>query len=86
MPATEPRRSLDELSRLAKGAYDRLVLPTLRPEDDGKFVVFDIETGDHEIDDDDYTAVSRLRSRKPTAELWIERAGQPAAYKIRWGR
>ena len=86
MPTAEPRRDLDELARLAKVAYDRWVRPSLRPEDDGKFVVFDIETGDHEIDADDYTAVTRLRTRKPDAELWIERAGQPAAYKIRRGR
>ena len=83
MPATEPRRDLDELARLAKITYDRLVKPSLRPEDDGKFVVFDIETGDREIDGDDYTAAARLRARKPDAELWIERVGQPAAYKIR---
>ena len=84
MPTAEPRRNLDELARLAKGAYDRWVRPSLWPEDEGKLVVYDIETGDHEIDD--YTAVTLLRTGKPDAELWTERAGQPAAYKIRRGR
>jgi hypothetical protein len=62
------------------------VRPLLRPEDDGKFVALDIDTGEYEIDADDYTAVMRLRTRKPGAEIWLERAGQPAAYKFRHRR
>ena len=45
--------------------------PILRPEDDGKFVAIDVGTGDFEIDDDDYTAVVRLRTRSPRAEIWL---------------
>jgi hypothetical protein len=49
----------------------------LRPEDDGRFVALDVRTGEHEVDEDDYTAVSRLRARNPTAEAWLGRVGQP---------
>ena len=83
MPATEPRLSLEELARLGSEVFDRRVRPALRPEDDGKFVAIDVATGDHEIDADDYTAVTRLRARNPTAEVWLEMAGQPTPYKIR---
>jgi hypothetical protein len=86
MPTTEPRRSLEESGLLEAKAFDRWVRPLLRPEDDGKFVALDIDTGEYEIDADDYTAVMRLRSRKPGAEIWLERAGQPAAYKFRHRR
>jgi len=58
----------------------------LRPEDDGKFVALDVQTGDYEVDEDDYAAVSRLRARKPAAEAWLSRVGQPAAYRIRRDR
>ena len=85
MPAIEPRRSPEEIARLGAEAFDRHVRPTLRPEDDGKFVAIDIGTGDYELDEDDYAAVTRLRGRRPTAEVWLGRVGQPAAYRMRRG-
>jgi hypothetical protein len=76
------KRTLDELAALGGDIFDRQVRPTLRPDDDGKFVAIDVETGDHEIDSDDYAAVTRLRSRKPTADVWLMRAGYPTTYKM----
>jgi hypothetical protein len=81
MPST--KRTLDELAALGRDIFDRQVRPALRPEDDGKFVAVDVETGDYQIDEDDYTAVIRLRSRKPAADVWLMRAGDPTAYKMR---
>ena len=86
MPAPEPRRSPEEIARLGAEVFDRRVRPALRPEDDGKFVALDIDTGEYEIDEDDYAAVTRLRARRSAAEVWLERAGQPAAYQLRLGR
>ena len=80
MPTT--KRTLDELARLGQDVFDRQVRPALRPEDNGKFVALDVDTADYEIDEDDYAAVTRLRSRKPAAEIWLMRAGSPAAYRI----
>jgi hypothetical protein len=86
MPATERRRSLDEIARLGAEAFARYVQPARRPEDEDKFVAIDIDTGDYELDDDDYTAVMRLRHRRPTAEIWLGRVGQPEAYRMRQSR
>jgi hypothetical protein len=83
MPTTEPRRIPEETARLGQEILDRTVRPALRPEDDGKFVAIDITTSDYELDEDDYTAVTRLRSRRPSAEVWLGRVGQPAAYHMR---
>jgi hypothetical protein len=80
MPTT--KRTLDELAGLGKDIFDKQVRPGLRPEDDGKFVAIDVETGDYEIDEDDYAAVMRLRSRKPLAEMWLMRAGFPTTCRI----
>jgi hypothetical protein len=82
MPTTTPPRTLDELARLGADIFDRQVRPGLRPEDDGKFVAIDVSTGEYEIDEDDYSAVTRLRARKPTAEVWLMRAGYPTTYKM----
>jgi hypothetical protein len=86
MPAIEPRRSPEELARLGEEIFDRRVRPSLRPADDGKFVAIDVRTGDYELDEDDYAAVSRLRARNPAAEVWLMRAGQAAAYRMGRGR
>lgn len=81
MPTT--KRTLDELSELGKEIFDRQVRPALRPEDEGKFVAIDVETGDYEIHEDDFAAVSRLRARNPAADVWLMRAGFPTAYQMR---
>ena len=86
MPGTEPHHTAEELARLGSEVFDRHVRPVLRPEDDGKFVALDIDTGDHEIDEDDYAAVTRLQARRPSAEVWLGRVGQPAAYRMRRSR
>ena len=83
---TQSPHTPEELARLGAEVFDRRVQPALRPEDDGKFVAIDIGTGEYEIDEDDYAAVSRLRSRQPKAEVWIGRVGQSAAYRMRLGR
>jgi hypothetical protein len=85
MSTTEPRRSPEELARLGAEAYDRYVRPALRPEDDGKFVAIDVNTGDYEMDEDDYTAVTRLRARRPDADGWLMRVGRKATYEMRRG-
>ena len=83
MPATESHRSPEELARLGSEMFESRVRPSLCPNDDGKFVAIDVETGDHEIDEDDYAAVARMRSRNPRADVWLMRVGQPAAYQMR---
>lgn len=86
MTTTDQRLGPDELARLGQEAYDRRVRPILRPEDDGKFVAIDVMTGDYEIDEDDYTAVARLRARLPATDTWLMRAGYPTAHQMRRGQ
>lgn len=86
MPVAKAAPRPDELARLGSDIFTRLVRPSLRPADDGKFVAIDISSGDFELHEDDYTAVARLRTRYPAAVIWLERAGYPAAYQMRWGR
>ena len=83
MPPPASSYSPDELARLGSDWFARRVAPSLRPEDDGKFVAIDVLTGDFELDADDYAAITRLRVRRPEADMWLERAGEPTAYRIR---
>ena len=55
---SEPRTrgTVSEVGRLGREAYERHVRPKLLPEDDGKYVVIDVDTGEYEIDADDDTA------------------------------
>ncbi len=71
-----------EVARLGKEIYARVVIPELRPEDHGKFVVVDVVSGDYEIDADDYTASKRLRERRTAGEFWMMMAGFPTAYRF----
>ncbi len=82
MSTTNSRRSLDELARLAQDLFDRQVRPALRPEDDGKFIAIDVDSGDYVLDEDDYTAIVNLKSRKPAADIWLMRAGFPTTCRI----
>lgn len=80
MPGT--KRNSEQLAALGKDIFDRQIRPTLQPKDDGKFVAIDVESGDYELDPDDYSAVMRLRSRRPAADIWLMRAGFPTTCRI----
>lgn len=58
MTTTQPKRSAEETGRLGKDVYNLQVRPRLLPENDNKFVVIDILSGDYEVDADDYEAAS----------------------------
>lgn len=82
MSATEPSHTPEELARLGEQIFEQQVRPALQPADDGKFVAIDVDSGDYEIDADDYSAVARLRARKPAADVWLMRAGSPTTYRM----
>jgi hypothetical protein len=79
-------QQLEEVSHLGREKYEQIVQPSLRSEDIGQFVAIDVDSGEYEIDPDDYTAAERLRQRRPSARIWLARAGDRAAYRIggRW--
>jgi hypothetical protein len=82
MPATGPQRTPEDLARRGTEVFDRQVRPLLGPEDDGKFVAIDVESADYELNEDDYAAVMHLRSRRPSADIWLMRAGYATTGRI----
>ncbi len=83
MVAGKQTDNLVEDARRGQEAFDRYVRPILQLEDDGKFVAIDIQSGSYEIDPDDYLATGRLLARLPAARIWLMRAGQATAYRMR---
>ena len=70
-----PRYTVEDFARLGDILYEQNVLPALRPEDDGKLVLIDIDSGDFEVDRDEIAASDRLLARRPGAQVWMRRAG-----------
>jgi hypothetical protein len=83
MPATDSRLTPDEIARVGVEILQRDVLPVSGPSDKDKFVAIDICTRDFEVDADDFAAVTKLRKKQPSAQIWLGRIGQPAAYRMR---
>ena len=62
--------------------------PGLTAADDGKFVVLDLETGEYELDYDEYKAFDRLEARVPAFQTWTGRVGYVAVLvqRLHWKR
>lgn len=86
MKLNGPRIPREEIARRGDELYTHTIRPTLQPEDDGKFVAIDVETGLYEMDEDDYTAVARLRQRVPDPQAWLVRVGHRGTHKLRGRR
>ena len=82
MSASNARYSSEEFARRGKEIYERDIRPVLRPQDEDQFVAIDIESGNYEIDRDDFAATERLLARHPDAQIWLGRVGQQATYRI----
>lgn len=79
----QPRYSKEEFARRGDEIYEREVLPRLSPEDEGKYALIDIETGDYEVDRDEIAASDRLFARRPDAQVWFRQVG--SRYARRFG-
>ena len=82
MASTQRRYSKEEFARRGDAIYENDVRPRLKPEDDGKFVAIDIESGMYEIDEDELEAGDKLRGRAPDAQIWIVRVGSPYVHRF----
>lgn len=74
--------SPDEVAARGQEIFERSIRPRLAPDDRGRFVVVDIETGEYEIDETDLAATKRALAKRPEAILYGLRVGAEAAYRI----
>ena len=71
-----------EVGELGEAIYREKIRNLVEPQERGKFVVIDVETGDYEIDANDATATRRLQERRPEAVIYGLRVGYRAAYSF----
>lgn len=70
-----PRYNKEEFARRGEEIFARDILPHLKGEDEDKFVLIDIDSGDFELDCDEMAASDRLFARRPDAQVWFRRVG-----------
>jgi len=83
MKAITPHYSKEEFAQRGDELYERKVRPNIDIDDEGKFVVIDIDTGDYEIDIDELDAYDRLIARHLEAQVWVMQVG--SRYARRFG-
>ena len=71
-----------DTAAIGREIYENRILPRMKPEDKGKVVVIDINSGDYEIGYDDAAAMFSLLKRRPDAFTWSERIGYPAVHRM----
>ena len=76
----QPRYSKEEFARRGDAIYENELRSVLESGSEGKFVAIDIETGNHEIAEDELTASDRLLARVPNAQIWLRRIGSHYAH------
>ena len=81
--ATVEDHKLEQIAKLGMEIYAQTIMPQLLPAHKGKYVAIDVHSGDFEVNSDSYAAFAKLKEREPSADVWLERAGSPTAYKFR---
>jgi len=76
------KHSRTEIARAGNEIYRRDIRDKVMPQNKGRFLVLDIETGDYEMDDDDLSAEEILRVRRPDGILFGLRIGYTSAYTL----
>lgn len=78
MTTHSPFPAVSTLGRRAQELYERLRPGIETPENIGKLIVMEVESGDYEIDDMGVETSRRLQNRHPDATLYALRIGYKA--------
>ena len=77
------RFSSEEIARRGQDLYEQRIRALVEtPENIGKIVSIDIETGDYEVGEDLISTGDRLFARHPGAALYGARIGYNAVYAV----
>lgn len=82
MASAKPTYSIHDVARLGDELYDAEIQPRLSPNDDGKLVAIDVNSGSYVLDTDELSAYRRLRDRFPEAQIWLKRIGSPYVRRL----
>ncbi len=82
MAGPQPRYSKEEHARRGRALYEQRVRAEVEPDNHGKVVAIDVDTGAFEVAQDTLTASQRLLARQPDAQIWCVRIGYPAVHRL----
>ena len=71
-----------EVTDLAREIYQEKIKPLVEPQEQGKFIVIDVVSGDYEIDEQIVDAFDRLKARRPESVAGGLRIGYRATFKM----
>jgi hypothetical protein len=76
-----PVYSTEQIAALGREIYEKQLRQQLEPDNVGKYLVIDVETGEYEMDEDGERASLRAREKRPGSARYGMRIGCRA-----WGR
>ncbi|MEA5618900.1 hypothetical protein VB711_13780 [Cronbergia sp. UHCC 0137] len=80
---SKPKLSDDEITKRGQELYENSIRPQVEtPENIGKIISINVETGEYVIGDDLLVISMRLRTKQADAALWTERIGFNAVYAV----
>ena len=67
--SARPKMSYEEQKRRGEAIYDAKIRPLIGPDDERKFVLVDVISGDYEVAERSADARVKLRKRRPGAVI-----------------
>lgn len=83
--AANPKYNIDEVCDRGEKIYAEQLRVQVEPQEVGKFIVIDVETGDYEVGEEMLAASRRLQERRPESVRYGARVGYDSAFRIGWG-
>ncbi len=77
-----PKFSKEEISSRGRAIYEQNLRGKIEADNLDKFVIIDIETGDYEIDADDFSASDRAHRKHPNGAFYGMRIGRRSSGTI----
>lgn len=74
----QPRYSSEEFARRGNEFYESKIRPLVQPDNDGRILCIDIESGDYAVGDEALEASQVLIDKNPDAQIWCLRIGYVA--------
>ncbi len=80
---SHPKLSDDEILQRGKELYETMIRPQVEtPENLGKIVSINVETGEFAIGHDLLVTSRQLQAKQVDAAIWAERIGYDAVYAV----
>ncbi len=74
---TTPTPQRKSIAPEAQAIYDAELRHKVEPQENGKYLSLDVDSGDYEVDESYITTSNRLRARRPEARMFTFRIGYP---------